>query len=96
MAVNYTLLTEEEQDLRIVETMKAQQMDHLLFTKDLERFQSMLPTLPDGDLKTKIQNEIPVLQSRIDEVESIIDALNTQMPPTQARIDAAIATINAQ
>lgn len=74
------LLTQEDKDLPIVRTMKAQQMDLYNFQKDLERYTSMLEVLPEGTMRERILQEIPVVESRILEVESIIYATSKQMP----------------
>ncbi len=86
----YDLLSEEELDDTLVQTMKAQQMDHYIHTLNAERYASMLPTLEEGSWKERMAGLLAETQSRIVEVESIIRGVEPQMPPAVRRQAAAV------
>lgn len=93
-AIVYDLLTDEELDDTLVQTMKAQQMDHRIHTLNAERYEAMLPTLEDGPWKERVARLLEETRGRIVEVESIIVALEPQMPDA-TRKAAAVARLTA-
>lgn len=92
--IQYDLLSEEEMDDALVQTMKAQQMDHYLHTVNAERYEAMLPALEEGPWKDRVAGLLEETRGRIVEVESIIVALEPQMPDA-TRKAAAVARLTA-
>lgn len=84
----YLVLSQDEQDDMLVETLMNQERDHYSHTVNLERYTSLLAALPDGAFKARIQNLRDETQSRLGEVNAIVEALTPQLPPP-ARITAA-------
>lgn len=77
-----------EKNKSLVEFIRAQEADHMMFVANKERYEALLAAgLPDGMLKTKIQNELPVYIERIAEVEAILNATYAQIS------DADIAAV---
>jgi hypothetical protein len=88
----YQLLTQEEQDEIIAAYLKAQERDLFTHRLNLERFEAMLPTLPAGQFKQRIQQLRNETLDRIAEVEAIIEKTLPQAPPLE-RMRAAIARV---
>lgn len=79
---------ETEKKKMLVDFLRAQENDHMTFTDNKARYEAMLTAgLPDGQLKTKIEYELPIINERIAEVEAIVAATRTQIT------DAEIAVI---
>ena len=99
--MDYDLISQEEQDDMLVQTLKSQQMDHFVHTLNAARYRSIIASAADGAWKGRITGLLEETESRIGEVESIVDALLPQMPPegrkaaARARIKAAEATVKA-
>ena len=92
--MEYTLLTEEEQDDIIVTFMQAQERDAFCHQINMERYDSMLVELPDDAFKKKIQGLMDETAGRLGEVTGIINATVKQMPDS-VRIAASVARIKA-
>jgi len=92
---DYQFLSQEEQDEIIVEYLKAQERDHFCHRINLERFDAMLQSLPEGEFKNHIVNLREETAKRLIEVNSIIGATKRQLPP-QERLDAAKARLAAK
>jgi hypothetical protein len=88
----YQLLTQEEQDEIIAAYLKAQERDLFTHRLNLERFEAMLPSLPPGEFKQRIQQLRNETIDRIAEVEAIIEKTLPQAP-TRERMLAAIARV---
>jgi hypothetical protein len=85
----YRFLTRDEQDDMIVATMRAQELDLFTHRVNLERYRAIAASrLRDTQLRRNVEQEIPVLVARIEDVEAIIAAVEAQMPPP-ARAAAA-------
>lgn len=72
---------------------KAQERDLMSFEINLERFKFIKETFTDkeSDYYKKIVNEIPVIESRIIEVQSIISAIKSQI--SDKDLNAALETL---
>ena len=92
--MDYDLISQEDQDDMIVQTMKSQQMDHFVHTLNAARYRSIIASAADGPWKQRITGLLEETESRIGEVESIVDALLPQMPPEERKV-AAVARIQA-
>ena len=88
----YRLLTQEEQDEIIAVYLKAQERDLFTHKLNLQRFEAMLPSLPNGEFKQRIQQLRNETIERIAEVEAIIEKTLPQAPPVE-RMQAAIARV---
>jgi hypothetical protein len=88
----YQLLTQEEQDEIIATFLKAQERDLFTHRLNLQRFEAMLPSLPAGEFKQRIQQLRNETIDRIGEVEAIIEKTLPQAPPVE-RMQAAIARV---
>jgi 3-methyladenine DNA glycosylase/8-oxoguanine DNA glycosylase len=88
----YQLLTQEEQDEIIAAYLKAQERDLFTHKLNLQRFDAMLPSLPAGEFKQRIQQLRNETVERIAEVEAIIEKTLPQAPPVE-RMQAAIARV---
>ncbi len=86
----YQLLTPDEQDDIIAGFLLAQERDLYSHTINKQRFESMLATLPDGTWKKRVQELKDQTDSRLNEVQTIIEATKAQLP-SQLRLDAAKA-----
>ena len=93
--MEYQLLTEEERDAIIVEFMKAQERDKFCHEINLQRYEAMLRTLPDGEWKNSIQKLRDETVERLGEVNSIIEATKPQVPPVE-RISKALQKLEAR
>ena len=99
--MNYDLISQEEQDNMLVQTLRSQQMDHYVHSLNAARYRSIIASAADGPWKGRITEMLAETESRIGEVESIVAALLPQMPPegrkvaAVARIKAAEATVKA-
>lgn len=90
MTYVFKTLKVEEQEEMLVNTLKAQELDLYLFTLNKERYEDMLPNLPDtvtingqvfpNEFKLKIASEINVLNSRLNDVTHTITAVEKQIP----------------
>lgn len=88
MAYNYVLLTEEEKDDITVSFLKSQERDMYCHEVNIERYNTMLPTLPEGDFKKRIQHLLNDENKRKTEIESIIVATVPKLP-SKERVAAA-------
>ena len=91
----YRMLDTNEQQDGIVQTYLANERDHYLHTKNLERFALMLTTLPTGLFRERIQHLHDETASRLEEVNAILDATTPQLPP-QAAIIASLTRLQAR
>lgn len=83
--MDYSLLSQDEMDERIVATMRAQQMDHFLHTKNLEQYVAIMKDGGGGDeWQQRIKRLHDETLLRMAEVESIIKAIEPQMPDSAA------------
>jgi len=85
---DYQLLSQDEQDDTIVSSLLAQERDHFCHTTNLQRFEEMLKTLPEGAWRTRITQLRDDTKARLAEVDSILKALKAQLPPAE-RLAAA-------
>lgn len=91
----YQLLTQDEQDEIIAEYIKAQERELFCHELNLQRFEQMLPALPEGEWKQRIKQLHTETIARISEVESIMKATVKQAPPTE-RLQAAMERVKAK
>ena len=89
----FRVLSQEEQDDMIIQTLHAQERDLFMHTVNKERYEELVKTLPEGnELRVKLEKEVAVVASRIEEVEKIIEAIEKQLP-SQEGIDSGISRI---
>jgi hypothetical protein len=91
----YKILTQDEQDEIVVAFMQSQERDAFTHQINLDRFDAMLPSLPEGNWKSRISELRAETAQRLAEVQSIIAATEDTLP-SQERIDAAIARLAAK
>jgi hypothetical protein len=84
----YRVLSQDEQDEIIVAFMQAQERDLYCHQLNLARYNQMLSKLPDGEWKSQIIKLRDETAKRLDEVQSIIAATESQLPPAE-QIEAA-------
>lgn len=87
--MDYQFLTPDERDDMLVSLMKSTETDHYMHEINLERYEAMLQTLPDGAFKTKIAKDRTDTVDRLVAVNSIIAATIPQMP-SQERVAASV------
>lgn len=85
---NFKVLSQEDQDEILVEFLEAQERDLFCHQINLERYQEMLETLEPGPWRDRILQLKQETESRLEEVESIIEATLRQLPPPE-RLEAA-------
>ncbi|MDD3474320.1 MAG: hypothetical protein PHP08_00270 [Candidatus Dojkabacteria bacterium] len=95
MSIQYKTLTQDEKDDVIVSFLHQQEIDHYCHSINKERYEKLLSDnkLPEGTFKENIQNLMKELESRITEVERIIENTKSQLP-SQERIESAIVRMN--
>ena len=91
----YRIIDQNEQDDIIVSFFLAQEQDRYTHALNLERFDRMLLTLPEGDWRKKVQTLRDQTAERQNEVETIIAASETQLPAKE-RLDAAKLRLKAK
>ena len=89
------ILGRNDQDDTIVGFFLAQERDRYTHALNLERFDRMLLSLPEGDWRKQVQLLRDQTAARLNEVDSIIAATETQLPPRD-RIDAAKLRLKAK
>lgn len=95
MPVEYTVLSQEEQDDTIVNFYLAQERDLHALVTSIERYERMLQALPAGKWRDRIQALLEESLERKSEVESIIAATVSQLPPPD-RLEAAKQRLQAK
>ena len=74
-------ITIEEKEEMLIQTLKAQEMDLYIHTLNKERFQDMVLNLPEeSEFRQKLEGEILVIDSRLEEVNATIASLEKQIP----------------
>jgi len=94
--MEYTILSQDERDEILANTLKAQEMDHFLFSCDESRYTKLLETLPEGEHKDNVARELLVVKSRIGETSRHLEATKEQISEyeiTDVRIADAILRI---
>ncbi len=85
---DYLVLSQDEQDDIIVGFMLSQELDKFTHELNLKRFDTMLESLPKGEWEKKVTGLRSDTAKRLEEVNSIIKATKSQLPPPE-RIEAA-------
>lgn len=93
--MNYKLLSQDEQDEILVNTLRAQERDHFCYAANVERYTNALTTLPPGPKRDYIAALLVTETEAMDHQSHIVNHTQKQMPP-QARVDAALARILAK
>jgi len=93
--MEFKTLTQDDQDLIIVQTLKAQEQDLFCHQINKSRYEAMLPSLPEGEFKERIGRLLLETNSRLEEVSAILEAVKVQAP-SQERIDAVLTTIKSK
>lgn len=87
--MQFKTLTQEEMDDMLVSTLKAQEVDLYIHTVNKQRYEEMLKTMEEGEFKSRVQHLLQETDTRITEVNTILNALEKQLP-IQSRVDASI------
>lgn len=85
----YKTLTETEKHDMVVNTYRANEMDHFSHNLNKERYENMLPSLDEGAFKERIMHLLAETNGRIVEVSSILASTEAQLP-TEAEIAASL------
>ena len=91
----YLVLTQDEQDDIMVAFMLAQERDQFTHGVNRQRYEAMLLTLNAGPFRDRINQLLSETNSRIVEVDAIVQHSFSQMPPS-VRIAAAVARLKAR
>jgi hypothetical protein len=96
MTITYKTIGTKEKNKALAQFIKAQETDHMLYNVNLDRFKQIRDTYEDkeSDYYKKVVAEIPILESRIAEVESILQNSYSQI--SDADLAIAQAEINAE
>lgn len=86
----YKTLTESEQDDLIVQTYKSNEKDLFVHLINKDRFEDMLQTLGESDFKTRIEKLLIDTNSRIIEVQSVLDSTDKQLPDNTRVADSLV------
>lgn len=84
----YKVLDPEEQDDAIVATLLAQERDLHAFLADKARLERMLASGISGTWRAHIERRLQEVNERIEQVGSIIEAMQAELPPPE-RLTAA-------
>lgn len=92
----FKVLSQDEQDDIVVEFLLAQERDLFCHQLNAERFTNMdIEAIKDQKLKSHMGQMVSDTDSRIEQVQGIVDATQRQLPPKN-RLDAAIARVRAK
>lgn len=89
------IVTTDDEDDILISFLDSQERDQYCHEINLQRFTSMILSLPEGDMKKRYTALKAETQSRLDEVNAIIAATTSQLPST-ARQAAAISRLLAK
>jgi ferritin-like metal-binding protein YciE len=91
MAVNYkAYLNQRDRDRNWVEHLESNERDYYWHQRNAARYTALLATLEDGEFKNRITQLLADTNDRIQEVDAIINAMQTE---TEAPSDDTIAEI---
>lgn len=94
--ITYQLLTQDEQDDMLAQTLLAQERDLFMHTVNRERYQAIIE---DQQTPAEFLERVITLRNETDgrlaEVGAIVRALNLQLPPPE-RLEAARTRILAR
>lgn len=93
MSIKYKTIGDKEKNKTLASFIKAQEADHMSFVLNKERFEKIIETAEDGQLKEKCIKELPVIKQRIKEVENILE--NTYAQITDEDLETAIVEVEA-
>lgn len=88
----YIALSQDERDKIVLDFYLAQERDHFCHSINKQRYEAMLPDLPEGDFKLKVEKNLQDTNDRISEVSVILDKTRPQLP-TQEKIDALVSVM---
>src|SRR5258705_8994004 len=95
--MKYKILTDEEQDDILASFLLGQERDHYCHEINEQRYEEMLPTLPDGAFKERIATLLKDTKERKKEVEHILTKTHAQIAGRDKdQFDAAIAKVRAK
>lgn len=89
--ITYKTIGVTEKETALAAFIKAQETDHMHFSINLERFRAIRDTYEDtgSDYYKRVVAEIPVLESRLREVENILTTTYAQID--DERLQQALA-----
>lgn len=90
----YQILSQNTQDDIIVSFMLSQEKDRFCHELNIQRYKTMLKTLPMGTWRNQIEKLLNETESRLAETNSIIKASSQQLPGSE-RIQLAIIRLEA-
>jgi hypothetical protein len=91
----FITLTQDEQDDQIVSFYANQERDKNSLEINIARYQLMLPGLPEGAFKSRIQSLLSQSQERLVEISAIMAATELQLP-AQERLQASLARLQSK
>lgn len=92
---DYLILGQDERDEIVVSFMLSQERDKFCHEINLERYNTMLVNLKEGEWKQRVAQLKADTEKRLAEVDSVIAATKPTMPPA-ARVTTALARIKAK
>ena len=93
---NLITITAEEKEDMLIQTLRAQEMDLYIHNLNKERYQDIVKNLPaDNDFRKNLEKEILVIDSRLEEVNATVAALDKQMP-TGIDVPVVMARLKAK
>ena len=95
MSYTFKALSQDEQDDIVVAYFTGLERDKFSHEINLNRFDAMLPNLPDGDFKKRISELRADTASRLVEVDALIAATEAQIPPAD-RLTASQQRISSK
>lgn len=89
----FKLLTQDERDEMLAQTLKNQEVDIFMHTVNKSRYQQIIPQLAeDNQLRKKLEKDVHDIDNRLAEIGAIITALTPQLPPL-SRLKAAMSRL---
>lgn len=92
----YKALSQDEMDQILVEFYRATERDLFCHEVNLERYQEMLKTIPEGLWRERITQLAVETEARIAEVQSVLEATKLKQLPPEARFKAALEVVQGK
>lgn len=94
--MNYKLLTDDDQDDILANTLLAQERDHFCHALNVQRYTELVKVLPEGDYKQRITHLIGTEQAALANVEATLTETSKQLPADATRVTAAATRMKAR
>ena len=93
---NLITITDQEKEDMLIQTLRAQEMDLYIHNLNKVRYQDIVASLPKGnEFRANLEKEILVIDSRLEEVNATVAALDKQMP-TNINVAVVMARLKAR